>query len=82
MSDDAKNQNGSSDAEDQNSTLIAEIGGGDAAEDLHSGQNSVVSEVSLVAKDNDTLYSPVKNTRKVIQCKQHGCKAKMSMELK
>ena len=62
VSDDAKNQNGGSDAEDQNSTLIAKIGGGDAAEDLNSGQNSVVSEVSLVAKDNDTLDSPVKNT--------------------
>ena len=28
MSDDVKNQDGGSDAEDQNSTLIAEIGGG------------------------------------------------------
>ena len=55
---------------------------GDANEDLNSGQNSVVSEVLLVAKDDDTLDSPVKNTRKVIQCKQHRCKAKMSMELK
>ena len=82
MSDDVKNQNGGSDAEDQNLTLIAKIGSGEAAEELDSGQNSVVSEVSLVAKDDDTLDSPVKNTRKVIQHKQRGCKAKMSMELK
>ena len=67
VSDNMKNQNGGSDTEDQNSTLIAEIGGGDANEELNSGQNSVVSEVSLVAKDDDTLDSPVKNTRKVIQ---------------
>ena len=67
MSDNTKNQNGRSDAEDQNSTLIAKIGSGDANEELNSGQNSVVSEVSLIAKDDDTLDSPVKNTRKVIQ---------------
>ena len=82
MSDDVKNQNGSSDAEEQNSTLIAKTGSRDANEELNSGQNSVVSEVSLVAKDDDTLDSPVKNTQKVIQRKQCGCKTKMSMELK
>ena len=42
MSDDVKNQDGGSDAEDQNSTLIAEIDSGDANEDINSGQNSVV----------------------------------------
>ena len=82
MSDDVKNQDGGSDTEDQNLTLIAKIGSGDANEDINSGQNSVVSEVSLVAKDDNMLDSPVKNTRKVIQRKQCGCKAKMSMELK
>ena len=82
MSDDVKYQDGSSDTEDRNLTLIAEIGSRDANEDINSGQNSVVSEVSLVAKDDDMLDSPVKNTRKVIKRKQRGCKAKMSMELK
>ena len=62
MSDDAKIQDGGSDAEDQNLTLTANLGRGDVPEEISSGQNSVVSEVSLVAKDNDTLDSPVKNT--------------------
>ena len=65
-----------------NKMLIAEIRDGDTAEDVNSGQNSVISEVSLVAKEDDTLDSPVKNTWKVIPCRQCGCKVKMSSELK
>ena len=48
-------------------TLVADIGSGDVNEELNSGQNSVVSKVSLVAKDDYMLDSLVKNTRKVIQ---------------
>ena len=70
MSEDAKIQDGGSDDEDQNSTLTAEIGSGDANEDINSGQNSVVSKVLLVAKDDDTLDSPVKK-----HSKSHPAKA-------
>ena len=83
MSKDAKNKDsGGSDEDDQNSTILLEISNGDNNEVLDSRQNSVISEILLNAKEDDTLDSPVKTTHKVVQKKQHSCKAKMSTELK
>ena len=48
---------------------------------LNSRQNSVVSEVSLHATENENFESPVK-TWKVVKSKPHGCKTKISAELK
>ena len=47
MSDETKIKMAAQMSEDQNLTLIAEIGSGDANEELNSGQNSVVSEVFI-----------------------------------
>ena len=52
MSEDTKNQDGSrSEEDDQNSMLVPELGNGDNNEKLQSEQNSVISEISLNAKD-------------------------------
>ena len=83
-SDTAK-QNGNSSDKNQDLTLMQEKANEqevDENETQKSGQNSVVSDaVSLHALD-ENLDSPVKTKNKGVKPKAHGCKAKLSLELK